>query len=131
MIKRLLLAGACLALLTPAVLAQVPPGENNQPGVGAPPPPPPPGGPGLHGPGGPGGPGMRGPGGFGFPPPPPPPPSKAAHFHLQRGDTVVDVKCADDEPVKACGDIASQLIDKLSAIPAVPAPVAPATPAQN
>ena len=54
--------------------------------------------------------------------PPPPPPSKAAHFRLERGDDRLDVKCADDEPMKACADIALQLLDKMATMPAVAKP---------
>jgi hypothetical protein len=65
--------------------------------AGAPPAPPPPGGPGPRG--------NR----------PPPPPSTSAHFHLQRGDAMVDVKCAEVESMKACGDLALQMVDRLQA----------------
>jgi hypothetical protein len=80
-------------------------------------PPPPPGGPGpvtdAGGPPPPGGPdGPRG-----HRPPPPPPPSRAAHIHLGRGDTVLDLKCAEDEPMKTCADLALQLLDRLQAKP--------------
>jgi hypothetical protein len=44
---------------------------------------------------------------------PPPPPSKAAHFRVEQGDDTVDVKCADDEPMRACADIAMQFLDRL------------------
>jgi hypothetical protein len=60
------------------------------------PPPPPPGGPGPRG--------NR---------PPPPPPFRAAHFRLQRGDAMVDVKCADDEQMKVCVDLTLQMVDRL------------------
>ena len=43
------------------------------------------------------------------------PMSKAAHFRFRRGDAVVDIKCADDEPTKACVDASSALMDKLAA----------------
>src|SRR6266481_3689457 len=36
----------------------------------------------------------------------PPPPSKAAHFRIEQGDNAIDVKCADEEPMRACSDIA-------------------------
>jgi hypothetical protein len=52
-----------------------------------------------------------------MPPPPPggprgpmPPPSPGAHFHVERGGNVVDVKCADDQPMQACAAIAEQLL---------------------
>jgi hypothetical protein len=45
--------------------------------------------------------------------PPPPPPSKAAHFRIERGDTVVDVKCDDDQSTKTCGDFTLQLLDRV------------------
>ncbi len=143
--KRLMMTGLSLAVLTGAAFAQAapppppaPPGQAGtrvplpptgtplpapaQPGMQPPPPPggsdammddagvmpPPPGGPR----GGPAGPGTRR---------PPPPPSRAAHFHVQSYDTVLDVKCADDEPMKACGDLTLQLLDKLQAMPAAPA----------
>lgn len=95
------LAGAATLLLGTAAIAQTPPpprGPRPGPEADAPPPPPPP-------PGGP----RRGPDG----PPPPPPPSKAAHFIFERGDARIDVKCADDEPTKACADTITQLLDKL------------------
>jgi hypothetical protein len=44
---------------------------------------------------------------------PPPPPSKAAHFRVEQGDNGIDVKCADDEPMRACADITMQLLDRL------------------
>nr|WP_081620030.1 hypothetical protein [Rhizobium sp. 2MFCol3.1] len=47
-------------------------------------------------------------------PAPPPPPSKAAHFRIEDGAKVIDIKCADDEPVKACADILSQVLDRMS-----------------
>ncbi len=109
--RRLLLAAAGLALLIPAALAQTAPAPGAPPAAGQPGPmggpgmpPPPPGGP-----RGPGGPGMM---------PPPPPPSRAAHFHLQRGDALVDVKCADDDTTKACADTVNAMLDKLAALPA-------------
>ena len=43
------------------------------------------------------------------------PTSKAAHFRLRKGDAMVDIKCADDEPMKACVDASSALLDKLAA----------------
>jgi len=42
-------------------------------------------------------------------------PSRAARFHFSRNDGVVDVKCAEDEPMRACVDAASALLDKLAA----------------
>jgi hypothetical protein len=60
---------------------------------------------------GPDGPGPDGPRGH---MPPPPPPSKGAHFRIESGETKIDVKCADDEPMKACADIMMQLIDKMN-----------------
>jgi len=45
-------------------------------------------------------------------------PSKGARFHFSRNDGVVDVKCAEDEPMRACVDAASALLDKLGAQPA-------------
>ena len=44
-----------------------------------------------------------------------PPPSKAARFMFRKGDAVVAIKCADDEPTKACVDAGSALLDKLAA----------------
>jgi len=45
------------------------------------------------------------------------PPGKAAHIILQDGDAMVDVKCADDEPMKTCADITLQILEKLVALP--------------
>jgi hypothetical protein len=44
----------------------------------------------------------------------PPPPSKAAHFFFKRGDSAVDVQCAEDESMRACVDATGALLDKLS-----------------
>jgi len=113
MTKTIALLSAAAILAGSAAMAQpAPPPGGPRPGpeAGAPPPPPPPGGP--HA-------GPRGPRGG---PDAPPPPPKAAHFRLERGDTALDVKCAADEPMRACADIAVQLLDKLSALPAPPAP---------
>lgn len=44
----------------------------------------------------------------------PPPPSKGAHFRFEMGDRVIDVKCADDEPIKACSDATLQLLNSLA-----------------
>ena len=122
--KRLLTSAALLTFLVGGAVAQ--PAIPRQPGAGpsqadAMQPPPPPGGPRMMddvggppppprgGPGGPGGPGGRR--------PPPPPPSKAAHFRLEHGDMALDVKCADDESMKACADLTLQMLDKLQAFP--------------
>jgi hypothetical protein len=121
--KALLLSGLTLALLTGGALAQAngQPPAPPAPGL-APPPPPPPGvapppvgsGPetgDMEGPPPPpGGPGPRG------QRPPPPAPSRAAHFRLQRGDAMVDVKCADDEQMKVCADLTLQMIDRLQTV---------------
>jgi hypothetical protein len=45
------------------------------------------------------------------------PPSKGAHIILQDGDAMVDVKCADDEPMKICADITLQILEKLVSLP--------------
>lgn len=116
-IRPLALAGAAALLLGTAAIAQTPPPGGPLPGpeAGAPPPPPP-GGP------------RRGPGPDGAPPPPPggpqrgpgpdgpPPPPKGAHFRLERGDARIDVKCADEDSMKACADITLQLLDKLGTL---------------
>jgi len=44
---------------------------------------------------------------------PPPPPSKAAHFRIEQGDNAIDVKCPDDEPMRACVDVTMQFLDRL------------------
>ena len=113
--RYLLFTTAGLAMLTGLAVAQEQPPapppapmEAGQPDDGAPPPPPP--GHGKHG--------ERGPrGGRDGERPPPPPPSKAAHIRLEQGDLKLDVKCADDEPMKTCADIALQLLDKAAARP--------------
>lgn len=113
--KSLILTALAVAIGTGAALAQAapppPPGgpAAGRPGTDAPPPPPPPGGPrgAMDGPPPP--PGMRA-------PPPPPPPSRAAHFRVEQGDMKVDVKCAADEPMKACAELAMQLVDKVAAM---------------
>ncbi len=118
--KHLLASGLALAVLTGGALAQSaaappppPPGVSAQPGIRTPLPPT-------------GGPDAVADDGAGGPPPPPPggphgrrppPPSRAAHFHLQTGDAALDVKCAEDEPMRACADVALQMLDKLQAMP--------------
>ena len=111
--RYLLFTAAGLAMLTGLAVAQEQPPAPppapmaaGQPDDGAPPPPPP--GHGKHG--------ERGPRG-GRDGDRPPPPSKAAHIRLEKGDLKLDVKCADDEPMKACSDIALQLLDKVAARP--------------
>jgi hypothetical protein len=121
--KTLLISSLAFAMLAGGAWAETPPPPppGPAPGMKAPPPPPP-GGPDAmdEGPDGPPPP----PGGpRGRRPPPPPPPSKAAHFRIEHGDTVVDVKCADEEPAKTCGDFTLQLLDRVQ----TPAP-APAKP---
>ncbi len=82
-----------------------PPGGPRQPGpAGAEAPPPPPPG--------------AGPRREAFPPPPPP---KGAHFMLRQDDSIVDVKCAEDEPMKACADLALQMADRVFSPPKGPA----------
>ena len=48
-------------------------------------------------------------------PPPHPPAGKGASFRIQTPKMTVAVKCPDDEPVKACVDAISQLLDKAAA----------------
>ncbi|MBY5647534.1 hypothetical protein HFO45_04520 [Rhizobium leguminosarum] len=43
----------------------------------------------------------------------PPPPSKAAHFRIEDRNTRIDLKCAEDEPMKACADLLLQVLDRL------------------
>lgn len=111
-----LLGASALLFATAAVSQPAPPppdGPRGGPEAGAPPPPP--GGrrpgPEVGGPQPPGGP-RRGPDAS----PPPPPPPKGAHFIFERGNAHIDVKCADDEPMKACADITLQMLDKLSTL---------------
>ncbi|MGU3328633.1 hypothetical protein ACLBXB_16990 [Methylobacterium mesophilicum] len=101
-IRPLTLAGAAVLLLGTAAIAQTPPPGGPPPGpaAGGPPPPPPRGPPRAPGPGG----------------GPPPPPPKGAHFRLERGDARIDVKCADEDSMKACADITLQLLDKLATL---------------
>jgi hypothetical protein len=134
-LKALLLSGLTLVLLAGSALAQAngqPPGPPAQ-GVAAPPPspsapglaPPPPPPPGVAPP--PMGRGAEAGDMDGPPPPPggpaprgqrpPPPPERAAHFRLQRGDALLDVKCAEEETMKTCADLALQMVDRLQATP--------------
>jgi hypothetical protein len=41
------------------------------------------------------------------------PPSAAAHSRIEQGENMVDVKCVDGEPTRACADIAIQFLDRL------------------
>ena len=107
--------------------AGIDPGAADGPGAmvddaGSPPPPPPggprgrrppPGGPDAMDDEGPGGPPPHGPKGHR----PPPPPSRAAHFHLETGSMTLDIKCAEDQPTKECGDLVLQMLDKLQGLP--------------
>ena len=45
------------------------------------------------------------------------PVSKAARFEFSRGETEVDIKCAEDEPMRACAEAAGMLLDKLATQP--------------
>ncbi|OLP53551.1 hypothetical protein BJF92_05140 [Rhizobium rhizosphaerae] len=107
--KSLLIAAFAFSLAGSA-LAQDPPPPPGGPapvaGEAAPPPPPPPGEAGRP-PKGPGRPWME----EGRPMPPRPP--KGAHFEIKKGDTKVEVKCADDEPMKACTDTLMQILDRV------------------
>lgn len=118
--NKLIVAGLALTLLAGGALAQTAapaPAPVAPPmGAKAPPPPPPPPGDAAMDDGGPGAPPPP-PGGPHGHHPPPPPPSKAAHFRLEHGDTALDVKCAEDESMKACADIALQLLDKVQVAP--------------
>lgn len=40
---------------------------------------------------------------------------RATIFRLKRGDAEIIVKCAEDEPTKACAEAASQFLDKAAA----------------
>jgi hypothetical protein len=40
---------------------------------------------------------------------------KAAAFRFKRGDAEIDIKCAVDEPTRACVEAAATLIDKVTA----------------
>jgi hypothetical protein len=102
--------GVAAALLATAAFAQPPQppsGGTRTPAPGAAPlPSPQPGGPTTTGQGP--QPLAGGPRGEG-----PPPPSKAAHFRVEQGDNAIDVKCADEEPMRTCADIAMQFLDRL------------------
>ena len=120
--KTILASSLAFAIMTAAALAQVaapapagleppptPTAAADAPGAGAPPP--------RGGPR-PGGPAEGGPDGHR-----PSPPPRGAHIRLQRGDLLVDVGCAEDEPMRSCAEITSQMLDHLSA--ASTAPTAP------
>ena len=120
--KAFLTAALTLAMLTGGALAQAaapspaPAGMTPPPASAAPPPvstrvppPPPPSGPAVADDGGPGAPPPEGARGHH----PPPPPPKSAHIHLQHGDTMLDVKCADDEPMTSCADLTLKMLDRL------------------
>ncbi|MBX5186053.1 hypothetical protein HJB88_25995 [Rhizobium sp. NZLR5] len=140
--QRLLLSGLALAALAGTAFAQQPPAPPSAgtPPVATdpalPPPPPPPPNPSASGDNEPmmGGPDARGDRpddrwhgsrddmgfrddrgfrGFRGHRPPPPPPSKAAHFRIEDGATRIDLKCAEDEPMKACADLLLQVMDRL------------------
>lgn len=110
--KNLLLSAALLGLFTGVASAQVAPPSPTPPAADSgvtPPPPPPPGGPGA---GAPGRMGKDGPTRKHDHRGPPPPPSDAAHFRVDTPGLRLDVRCAEDEPMRACADIALQLIER-------------------
>ena len=49
---------------------------------------------------------------------PPPPPSKAADFRIENGPFKFQVKCAEDEPMQACADIAIKMLAEAKNLPA-------------
>lgn len=103
--KQVLLAGTVLLIIAGQSFAQQSPAPppsspaDAEKRTEAPPPPPKPRGPEEAGP-------------YGRMLPPPPPP-RGAHFRIEEGDIKINVKCADDEPMKACADILMQIIDGL------------------
>ena len=112
--KKILFAATALSFAATVAYAQTeaaPPPPPKPPAAGGPavmpPPPPPPAGPGEMR-----GPGRHGPGAWhkhhGMP-------SKAAHFRIRSGDVMINVKCADDDTTRACGQTVMQIIDKLQA----------------
>lgn len=54
--------------------------------------------------------------------------SQGAAFRLKRGDMEIDVRCSPEEPMSACVNAASMLLDKANGNTASPAPSAPRTP---
>jgi hypothetical protein len=44
----------------------------------------------------------------------------AAHFRFRRGDAEIDIHCALQEPMRACVDAASTLLDKVQSMGAQP-----------
>lgn len=117
--NRLIASGLVLALATSGALAQATgPGASPPMGLTAPPP------------GSPGGMGTSAMMDDGGPPPRPPggphgmrpPPSKAAHLHIEHGDMALDIKCPEEEPLKACADLIIPLLDKLQAMPTAAMP---------
>jgi hypothetical protein len=113
--NKLLMLGAGLALLGAAGVASAqptsPPSALSAPQVQ---PAPPPGGPDRPmpppPPGGPRGPGM---GDRPMGPMMAPPHSRAASFMLERGDASIHIHCAEGEPMQACVNAASALLDKV------------------
>ncbi len=56
--------------------------------------------------------------------------SGAAHFHLRRGDAVMDIRCPENDSLQACVTAAGQLLDKIAAMrnrPAQGSSLGPAT----
>jgi len=113
--RRLILSVIALAALASTAMAQQPTAASPPPSTATGDMAPPPIGLEALGPGERAGPPPRGPDGdlafHGHRPPPPP--SKAAHFRIEDGDTKIDIKCADDEPMKVCSDIVLHVIDRL------------------
>ncbi|OLP61036.1 hypothetical protein BJF93_02965 [Xaviernesmea oryzae] len=111
--KTLLMAAFALSLAGSALAQDAPPppppgGPAPVAGEAAPPPPPPPGEAGKP-PRGPRPPMME----EGRPMPPPPRPPKGAHFRIEKGDTKVEIKCDEEEPMKACADTLMQILDRV------------------
>jgi hypothetical protein len=112
----MLAAAGMVGAVTASALAQPAPPPPQQAQPGGPPPPGP--GPQARGPMPPGYPPGEGqPGMYG-----PPrgwrhgPPSRAAAFHIERGNISIGVRCAESEPMRACVDAAIALMDKANTL---------------
>lgn len=47
----------------------------------------------------------------------PPGPGRGARFHIEDGQSRIDLRCPDSEPMKTCADVLLQVLDRMQAKP--------------
>lgn len=46
-----------------------------------------------------------------------PGPGRGAHFHIEDGQSRIDLRCPDGEPMRTCADVLLQVLDRMQAKP--------------